>query len=195
MPDVPCYATIKKYFNSWNEVLNIADIPLNMKSPKSRVQIICANCGNTRMIQPTRISQTKRSFCSKHCAGTYNSKLPKHKTFQSKAEKQIRKYITTNYPNLEFITNNKSHIGYELDIFIPSLQLAFEINGIHHYKPIYGTPLFEKIKIRDNLRVEMCAAKNTTLIVLNISKLSQYTDKHMQPFYQIVDTAIKDHMK
>lgn len=35
------------------------------------------------------------------------------------------------------------------------------------------------------------AAKGTKLLVLDISNLSQYTDKHMQPFYELVDIAIK----
>jgi len=53
----------------------------------------------------------------------------------------------------------------ELDIFIPSLQLAFEYQERHHYTTteIVQTPL-EETQARDKLKKELARAKGITLI-------------------------------
>lgn len=56
--------------------------------------------------------------------------------------------------------------GLELDIFIPELKLAFEINGIVHYKPIYGEEKFNKIKEKDILKNKSCKDKNIRIITI-----------------------------
>jgi hypothetical protein len=57
---------------------------------------------------------------------------------RSKLEKWLEEQLIKMYPNLEIHFNRKDTINSELDIFIPSLKLAFELNGIFHYEPIYG---------------------------------------------------------
>jgi len=48
------------------------------------------------------------------------------------------------YPDLVIHFNKKDAINSELDIYIPSLKLAFELNGIFHYEPIFGKENFLK---------------------------------------------------
>ena len=45
--------------------------------------------------------------------------------------------LTALHPSLEFHFNRKDAIGSELDIYVPALKLAFELNGIYHYEPIH----------------------------------------------------------
>lgn len=43
---------------------------------------------------------------------------------------------------LDFKFNDRETIGLKLDIYIPSLKLAFEINGVFHRKNIFGKLAF-----------------------------------------------------
>ncbi len=45
----------------------------------------------------------------------------------SKLEKWLALQLVTLYPNLDFHFNDKMTIKSELDIYLPSLKLAFEI--------------------------------------------------------------------
>jgi hypothetical protein len=49
-----------------------------------------------------------------------------------------------------------SHRRMELDIYVPSLQLAFECQGEQHYKKVYSSPLESQLK-RDNEKKNLCA--------------------------------------
>jgi len=57
---------------------------------------------------------------------------PKRLARKSKRHLFVEEIIKTNYPFLDF--ENEHHIGegLYLDIYIPSLQLCFEIDGIQH---------------------------------------------------------------
>ena len=48
--------------------------------------------------------------------------------------------------------------------------MAFELNGIYHYKPIFGEEKFLKVKERDLKKIKECEEIGIELIVLDISK-------------------------
>ena len=81
---------------------------------------------------------TKNNFCSRSCSATFNNKNKTYGTRRSKLEVFLEKELIKLYPDLLFHFNRKDTINSELDIYIPSLKLAFELNGIFHYEPIYG---------------------------------------------------------
>lgn len=54
--------------------------------------------------------------------------------------------------------------GLELDGFNIELKLAFEYDGQQHFKPVYGTEQFNKQKLRDVLKNELCKKEGVTLI-------------------------------
>jgi len=118
---------------------------------KERSHIVpCINCGNEfRLRNSNAKSKSGNYFCSQSCAATYNNK---HKTTgnrRSKLEKYLETELNKLYPDLEILFNNKSTINSELDIYIPILNLAFELNGIFHYEPIYGQDKLNQIQNND----------------------------------------------
>ena len=63
--------------------------------------------------------------------------------------------------------NDKSLLdGLEVDIAIPSLNLAIEWNGIVHYKPIYGEKKLAQIKVKDAEKQKIAEEKLIDLIVI-----------------------------
>jgi hypothetical protein len=63
---------------------------------------------------------------------------------RSKLEIYLEQELIKLYSTLEIHFCRSDTIGSELDIYIPSLKLAFEINGIFHYKPIFGEDKLKK---------------------------------------------------
>ena len=95
---------------------------------KNKILLKCTNCNNEFLKLPNQIKMSKSGnhFCSKSCAATYNNT---HKTTgnrRSKLEKYIEIELIKQYPNLEILFNDNKAINSELDIYIPSLKLAFE---------------------------------------------------------------------
>ena len=93
-------------------------------------------------------------------------------------EKELLDFIKSNY-NGEIIHNDRSVIHpYELDIYLPDLQLAIEYNGDYwHANPKYysedetinikGTEyLVSEIWKRDQKKLEYCNDKNITLVTI-----------------------------
>ncbi len=69
--------------------------------------------------------------------------------------------LNYNHPNL-FYSNTKQPV--ELDIYIPSLSLAFEYQGEQHYhrNTLFGDP--QLIRSRDEEKKQLCKEANITLI-------------------------------
>lgn len=72
-------------------------------------------------------------------------------------------------PELLILYSDKSAIESELDIYIPSLKLAIEIQGIFHYKPIFGDLKLKQIQDNDLNKKLICFEKNIKLICINVS--------------------------
>mmetsp|Transcript_10344 Transcript_10344/g.42068 ORF Transcript_10344/g.42068 Transcript_10344/m.42068 type:complete len:475 (+) Transcript_10344:14-1438(+) len=66
----------------------------------------------------------------------------------------------------EFLRSKASGSALELDLFVPSLKMALEYNGEHHYEeiPFFG-PL-ESIQRRDREKRELCDRAGVSLVVI-----------------------------
>ena len=88
-----------------------------------------------------------------------------------KKEEELLFYIKRLFTNKKVIYHDRATLGngWELDIFIPSLNLAFEYHGRQHYE-FKGTMYwktyeeFEGQKTRDMLKKILCKAKGIILI-------------------------------
>ena len=71
------------------------------------------------------------------------------------------------YPTLLIFENYRHRNGYELDIFIPALQLALEYQGEHHYhdQPEISAGI-ECMKERDAVKEKMTAQHNVKIIYI-----------------------------
>ena len=132
----------------------------------------------------------KHNFCSKSCSMTWRNLHKKHGTQRSKLEKWLEEQLTTIYPDLEIHFNRKDAIQSELDIYIPSLRLAFELNGIYHYEPIHGQDKLDKILSNDRRKMLACAEISIELCVIDNSSLKYFKEQRAMKFLKIIQDII-----
>ena len=127
----------------------------------------CLQCNKIVSRTPSQISKTNRIFCSTSCAATYNNT---HKTKgyrRSKLELWLQDELQSLYPHLIIYFNDKTAINSELDIYFPELKLAFELNGIFHYEPIYGPGKLEQIQNNDQNKFQKCFQQQISLCIID----------------------------
>lgn len=157
-----------------------SDLCLKMAQIK-RIDGKCENCNGIFNKTPFAFKRSKNHFCSQSCAATYHNTHKVAGYRRSKLEIWLESKLTELYTNLEIHFNRKDAINSELDIYIPSLKLAVEINGIFHYKPIYGEEQLKRVKNNDNKKLQICSEKDIKLVSIDISK-----EMHFKP-----DNSIK----
>jgi hypothetical protein len=147
----------------------------NHSMGKTSVETECKNCGKTVKRNSNQFNKHKNSFCSSSCSATYNNTHKQYGTRRSKIEAYLEEQLNNEYPNLKIYYNSKTAINSELDIYIPELKLAFEINGVFHYKPIFGEEKLKNVKKQDRIKRKSCREKGITLKSYNVSSISYFT--------------------
>lgn len=138
------------------------------KFQDKKEDVVCLECGIEFKKAQFDIKRFPRHFCSDICSKNIN----KHKDWgsnRSKLEIAIEEHFKVVFPFMN-IDYNKTDKGYELDIFIPCLDLAIEINGIFHYKPIYGEENLLRRQQIDKEKLDKCKELDIRLIVINVSE-------------------------
>lgn len=82
-----------------------------------------------------------------------------------------------------------------LDIYIPSLKLAFELNGIFHYKPIFGNDKLTKTQNNDNKKLQACLEQNIELCVIDVSSQKYFKQNTSQKYLDIIIDIIKQKIR
>lgn len=121
------------------------------------------------------VRRWKNSFCGHSCRASYNNT---HKTYgyrRSKLEIALEAFIRKAYPKLQMVCNSTSAINNELDFYFPSLNLAVEINGVFHYKPIFGIKKLLQVQATDKKKIIACENKN--ILLVTISPLEKHCTK------------------
>lgn len=124
-------------------------------------EIYCKHC--EKRFKPRQSSCS--TFCSQSCSATYNNLHKTYGTRRSKLEEYLEPILREKHPDL--ICNSKQIIGSELDFYFPSLNIAIELNGIFHYKPIFGVDKYNKIVAMDLIKIQKCKELNIHLFVID----------------------------
>jgi len=94
------------------------------------------------------------------------------------------------YPDLKILYCDKTAINSELDIYIPSLNLAFELNGVYHYEPIHGQNKFEQIQNNDNRKFQACIEYGIELAIIDVSNLKYFKENNCLKYLSIIQNII-----
>ena len=164
------------------------------KHKNTKQTLNCTQCDKTFQKQSARIKKSKNHFCSKSCSTTYNNLNKKHGTRRSKLEAWLEEQLPKLYPDLEFKFNSKEAINSELDIYIPELRLAFELNGIYHYEPIHGQDKLDKIQKNDQNKFQACINENISLCIIDTSSQKYVKPKTSQKFLDIICKIINSNL-
>lgn len=160
------------------------------KAYSKKVQIKCKNCEKIFLKRTSQLKKFPNSFCSSSCAATYNNTHKTHGSRRSKLETYLEQILPIKYPDLEFHFNRKDAINSELDIYLPELKLAFELNGIFHYEPIYGADKLNQIQNNDSRKFQACLEQGIELCIIDTSSLSYFKASNAQKYLDIVTNII-----
>lgn len=160
------------------------------KAQNKKKLVSCKNCNKEFLKSPSQIKKTINSFCSSSCAAFYNNTHKTHGYRRSKLEIYFEQVLPIKYPDLEFHFNRKDAINSELDIYIPKLNLAFELNGIFHYEPIYGTGKLNQTQNNDRRKFQACLEQGIELCIIDASSLNYFKLDKAQKYLDIILSVI-----
>lgn len=159
---------------------------------REEVELNCAECNKpvVKKQKEIRKSKTGNIFCSKSCSASFNNKNKKFGIRRSKLENWIENELNKKY-KFEIIYNGKEAIESELDIYIPSLNLAFELNGIFHYEPIYGEGKLSQVKNNDGRKFQACLERKIELCIIDVSSSKHFKPERDKKYLDIIINLIE----
>ena len=138
------------------------------KNKDQKVEVKCLNCNKFFLKKHDQIQKKPRHCCSIQCyriLAKYNKNWGSSRSkLEIYVEQKLTEELTLN------ISYNDTSIGYELDIYSPEMSFAIELNGVFHYKAIFGEKSLLKRQEIDRLKAEECVKRNIKLIVINVSE-------------------------
>ena len=123
--------------------------------------------------------------------------MPKKNPYnkRSKLEKYIESRLKTLYPNIRISFNNRKALGGpELDIYIPKLRLAFELNGEHHFSPIYGLEKLAQIQAQDTRKISLSKELGIDLVVVDTRKANPFSNELGEAFLRVLQREINSRL-
>ena len=162
---------------------------------KNKKLVSCLNCDKKFYKSSAELIKHPNSFCSHSCSAIYNNTHKTKGCRRSKLEIYLEEQLPKIYPDLDFLFNDKTTINSELDIYIPSLKLAFELNGIFHYEPIYGQDKLNQIKNNDQRKYQACIEHNIELCIIDSSGLKYFKIYTAKKYLDIITNIISSKLQ
>lgn len=165
----------------------------DMCSHSSRNQSVtkpCEQCGLPVVRHANQVRKHPKSFCNRSCSAMYRNANKIQGVRRSKLEAWLEQQLLALYPLLEFHFNRKDAINSELDIYIPSLKLAFELNGIFHYEPIFGSEKLGQIQNNDQRKHQACNERGIELCLIDTSSLKYFKPEKAKKYLSIITSII-----
>lgn len=165
-----------------------------------RIDSNCKYCNKLVSRKSTQHYKTQRiyknTFCNNSCSAYWNnSNRELNGIGVSKLETWIQEKLTVLYPDIKFEFNQNTTINSQLDIFIPSLKLAFELNGAFHYEPIFGKEKLDKIQNNDQRKFQACLEREIELCIIDTSTQKTFSKNTSQSFLDIIVNIINQKME
>ena len=177
-----------------NGEVKFCSLKCRSQSKNTSKEVSCKNCNINLYKKNSELKKIINSFCSKSCAAIYNNKNKSFGTRRSKLEVWLEKQLTQLYPTLKIDFNQKSAINSELDIYISSLNIAFELSGIFHYEPIFGIDKLHQIQENDISKSKACHKAKIDLCTIDTSGQKYFKDSTSQKYLDIINNIIKERL-
>lgn len=146
----------------------------------------CKNCEVEVYRSISEIRKNENIFCGHSCKAIFWNKEKNYGVNRSKIEIWIEDEIKKRY-DFEILFNDRKILSnLELDIYIPDFNIAFELNGIFHYQPIFGA---EKLKVTENndlRKFKECENKNIQLYVLDITDSKKFNKENDKKYLDFI---------
>lgn len=145
---------------------------LTYRQPFAKTIVLeCHFCNSIfeRIQHKTTQGKTGKFFCSAKCSSTYLG--TQSKNFErSFMELYIQQKIELNFPYLTLIIGDtKQCNGLQLDLYLPELNFAIEINGPIHYINFFGDEYLKSVQERDQRKETICKNKKLLLQIVKCS--------------------------
>jgi hypothetical protein len=160
-----------------------------------KIKVNCNFCGNITEKHPSQLKLHPISYCNKSCASKYSNSHKTKGTNRSKLELWLEEKLTLIYPNIQIDYNKTNAINAELDIYIPSLSIAFELNGIFHYEPIFGIEKLNKTQKNDKRKIQACIDAGINFCIINTTELKYFKEDRAKKFLDIITDIINENIK
>ena len=152
----------------------------------------CKNCEVEVYRSIGELRKSKNVFCGHSCKAIFWNKEKNYGVNRSKIEIWIEEEIKKRYTFEISFNDRKILNNLELDIYIPDFNIAFELNGIFHYQPIFGD---DKLKITENndlRKFKECEEKNIKLYVIDISDSKRFNKERDKKYLDFILNKIEN---